>query len=74
MPTAKPQRVSIGFHGGQVLSLRMGEKDVAALNKALGHQQGWHELVSEEGPVRVDLEQIVYLRVESEEHRVGFGA
>jgi hypothetical protein len=73
MPAAKPQRVSIGFQGGQVLSLRMMEKDVAALEKALG-QEGWQQLTSEEGPVRVNLEQIVYLRVESEEHRVGFGA
>jgi hypothetical protein len=73
MPTDKLQHVSIGFQGGPVLSLRMTERDVAALDRALG-QQGWHELVSDEGPVRVNLEQIVYLRVESEEHRVGFGA
>ena len=35
---------------------------------------GWHELESEDGPVRLDLGQVVYVRAESEELRVGFGA
>ena len=29
---------------------------------------------SDEGPVRLDLAQVVYVRAESEELRVGFGA
>ena len=34
---------------------------------------GWHELESEDGPVRLDLAQVVYVRAESDEPRVGFG-
>jgi hypothetical protein len=66
-------RISIGFQGGQVLALRVGEKDLKELNSALG-TAGWHELESEEGPVRLDLAQVLYVRSESDELRVGFGA
>jgi hypothetical protein len=66
-------RISIGFQGGQVLGLRVGEEDLRSLNKALG-TSGWHELASEEGPVRLDLAQVLYVRSESDELRVGFGA
>ena len=34
----------------------------------------WHEVDSDEGPVRLDLSQVVYVRSESEDLRVGFGA
>ena len=68
-----PRRISVGFQGGQVLALRVSEEQLKALNKALGGD-GWHELDSEEGPVRLDLAQVAYVRSESEELRVGFGA
>jgi hypothetical protein len=66
-------RISIGFQGGQVLALRVSDEQLKALNKALGGD-GWHDVESDEGPVRLDLEQVVYVRSESEELRVGFGA
>jgi len=66
-------RISVGFHGGQVLALRVSDEQLKALNKALG-REGWHDVESDEGPVRLDLEQVVYVRSESEELRVGFGA
>jgi hypothetical protein len=65
--------VSIGFHGGQVLALRVSEEQLQALQGALGGG-GWHELQTEDGPVRLDLGQVVYVRVEGGEQRVGFGA
>ena len=68
-----PRRISVGFQGGQVLALRVGEDTQKELNKALG-TTGWHELESEEGPVRLDLAQVLYVRSESDELRVGFGA
>lgn len=67
------RRIGIGFQGGQVLSLRVTDAQLEALEKALG-TVGWHELDSEEGPVRLDLAQVVYVRAESDELRVGFGA
>jgi hypothetical protein len=66
-------RISVGFQGGQVLALRVSEGELKALYKALG-TNGWHELDSEEGPVRLDLAQVIYVRSESDELRVGFGA
>jgi hypothetical protein len=70
MATAS-RRVSIGFQGGQVLALRLSDEQLKALSKALGGS-GWHEVASEEGPVRLDLAQIVYLSAESDELHVGF--
>ncbi|HEX4482925.1 MAG TPA: hypothetical protein VH081_04005 [Solirubrobacteraceae bacterium] len=73
MAPSSKQQISIGFHGGQVLALRVGEQQLKALHKALG-EQGWHELESDEGPVKLDLGQIAYVRSESSDLRVGFGA
>jgi hypothetical protein len=67
------RRISVGFAGGQVLALRVSDEQLKALHKALG-STGWHELGTEDGPVRLDLGQIVYVRAESDDSRVGFGA
>ena len=67
------RRIGVGFQGGQVLALRVSDEQLKALNKALG-SGGWHELDSEEGPVRLDLAQVVYVRSEGDDLRVGFGA
>jgi hypothetical protein len=66
-------RISVGFQGGQVLALRVSNEQLKSLYKALG-SSGWHELETEDGPVRLDLSQVVYVRAESDEPRVGFGA
>jgi hypothetical protein len=71
--TSPTRRIGIGFQGGQVLALRVTDEQLAALNSAL-RSGGWHEVDSEEGPVRLDLSQVVYVRSESDELRVGFGA
>ena len=71
--TTAGRRISIGFQGGQVLGLRVSDEQLKALHKALG-PEGWHNIESEEGPVRLDLGQIVYVRAESDELRVGFSA
>ena len=68
-----PRRISVGFQGGQVLALRVSDEQLKALEEALGGG-GWHDLDSEDGPVRLDLAQVVYVRSESDELRVGFGA
>ncbi len=66
------RRMSVGFQGGQVLALRVTEEQLEALYRALG-SGGWHELETEEGPVRLDLTQVVYVRSETNDQRVGFG-
>ena len=66
------RHVTIGFQGGQVLALRVADDALKSINKALG-SAGWHEIESEDGPVRIDLAQVVYLSAEGDDSRVGFG-
>jgi hypothetical protein len=68
------RRAAIGFQGGQVLSLRITEEKLTELRTALadGSSGGWREVEATDGAVVLDLAQVVYLRVESDEHRVGF--
>ncbi|HKH17068.1 MAG TPA: hypothetical protein VKA57_06045 [Solirubrobacteraceae bacterium] len=68
------RRAAIGFQGGQVLSLRITEEKLAELRNALAQSRdgGWREVEATDGAVVLDLAQVVYLRVESDEHRVGF--
>jgi hypothetical protein len=71
--TTALRRISIGFQAGQVLALRVSDAQLKGLYKAL-QEGGWHELESEDGPVRLYLGQVVYVRAEDEDSRVGFGA
>jgi hypothetical protein len=66
------RRVTVGFHGGQVLALRLAENQLGELEKALG-SGGWHAIETEEGPVRLDLSQVVYVSADTLEPHVGFG-
>ncbi len=72
MAVARAQRISVGFQGGQVLAARVTPDDLEELRRAL-ESGGWHELQTEEGTVALNLGQVVYVNVDSDEHRVGFG-
>ncbi len=72
MANEKPQRISIGFRGGQVLSARVPLAELTSLRNALG-TEGWHELTAEDGTVALDLNSVLYVLVDHEDHRVGFG-
>ena len=67
------RRISIGFEGGQVLSLRVEADAEKSLRQALG-SEGWHEVECEGSEVRIDLAKVVYLQTDSDESRVGFGS
>ena len=67
------RRGAIGFQGGQVLSIRVPEEELEKLRSALREgRERWHELEATDGAVLVDLGQVVYLRVDSDEHKIGF--
>ena len=67
------RRGAIGFQGGQVLSIRVPEAELEKLRAALREgSERWHEVAAADGAVVVDLGQVVYLRVDSDKHRVGF--
>jgi hypothetical protein len=69
---ADAQRVEIGFEGGQVISTRLGNDDLKDLRARL-EQGGWYDLHTEEGTIALYLGKVAFVRVESGEHRVGFG-
>jgi hypothetical protein len=73
MSDGKPQKVSVGFIGSQVLSGRIPPDELSKLRDALG-TEGWRDVRFEDGTVALDLSKVVYVLVEDEEHRVGFGA
>ena len=68
------RRVDIGFAGGQVLSLRLRKQVHDGLIKALedGRSDRWHDLKAEDSDIAIDLAQVVYVRLDTEQHRVGF--
>ncbi|MGN6253393.1 MAG: hypothetical protein ACTHO8_00150 [Solirubrobacterales bacterium] len=69
---AEAQRVEIGFEGGQVISTRLSDEDLRDLRQRL-EEGGWHDLHTEEGTIALYLGKVAFVRVESGEHRVGFG-
>lgn len=73
MPAEEIRRAALGFQGGQVLTLKLTDRQLTDLRKVLqAGRDRWHEVEATDGAVLVDLGQVVYLRVESAEHRVGF--
>ncbi|HUB99896.1 MAG TPA: hypothetical protein VMS11_08745 [Solirubrobacterales bacterium] len=70
---ADAQRVEIGFEGGQVISVRLGEDDLKDLRKQL-EKGGWHDLHTEDGVVALYLGKVAFMRIESGASRVGFGS
>jgi hypothetical protein len=68
---ADRRRVDIGFAGGQVLSVRLDQSVFEELRQVLG-REGWHQVTTEDSDIAVDLKQVVYVRVDTEQHRVGF--
>jgi hypothetical protein len=70
---AEAKRVEIGFGGGQVLSVRLAEQAIEDLKRrALADATGWQELETADGRVALDVRQVVFVRVEDGEHRIGF--
>ena len=65
-------RVDIGFTGGQVLALRLDRAAYDGLRKAIEGDQRFYDLDAGDSSVTLDLAQVVYLRIETEDHRVGF--
>ena len=72
MADERPQKISIGFLGGQTLAARVAPAELTKLRSALG-SDGWHDLIAEDGTIAVDVNKVVYVIVDHEGHRVGFG-
>ena len=69
----RPKRIALGFHAGGALALRLAPDKLAELQKALtSGETGFRAIEADDGEVLVNLSQVIYLRVESAEQRVGF--
>ena len=73
MSSNAARRTALGFQGGQVLSLRLPEEVLESLRSTLREgKDRWVEVEAADGAVLIDVGQVVYLRVESDEQRIGF--
>jgi hypothetical protein len=69
-----PRRIDIGFQGGQVLSVRVTQEVHDGFRKALSDSGSdrWFELRTQDSNVNIDLSQVVYVLIDTEDQRVGF--
>jgi hypothetical protein len=66
------RRVEMGFAGGQVILMRLPEKSYEQLRRAVQDGRNWYDVETADGVVAVNLTQVVFVKLESSEHRVGF--
>jgi hypothetical protein len=71
MPTPAT-RIVIGFEASPPLSMRVSPEALEKLNAALEGGGGWYDLDAVDGGARLNLAKIVYVRTETDEHRIGF--
>jgi hypothetical protein len=71
---ARHRRVDIGFFGTQVLSVRMTEAAYDELREALSGAEGrtWKQVETDEALFSIDLDKVVYVRIERERDHIGF--
>jgi hypothetical protein len=69
---ADQKRVEVGFSGGQAIALRLSDDAYERLRRALTDGARWVEVDTMDGPISLDAGQVVFLRLDASEHRVGF--
>ena len=68
-----PVRIALGFHAGGSLPLRLAPDKLDDLRRMLTRARpGSRRSRPIDGPCSSNLAQVIYLRIESDEHRVGF--
>ncbi len=66
------QRISIGFQASPPIALRVPQEELDKLTSSLGGE-GWHDVQGEDGTIKLSLAHVLWVRVERDEPRVGFG-
>ncbi len=68
------RRIDVGFQGGPVLAVRAKAESYDNLVKAMGDDNSprWQTLETDDSEILVDLSQIVYIRREAGDQKVGF--
>jgi hypothetical protein len=68
---AETQKVEIGFEGGQVVAVRIGEDELKDLRKQV-EKGGWHDIETEDGTLSIYVGKVAFLRINSGAQKVGF--
>jgi hypothetical protein len=68
---ADVQKVEIGFEGGQVIAVRLGEDELKELRKQV-EKGGWRDVKTEDGELALYLGKVSFIRIDSGEQRIGF--
>jgi len=66
------KRVTIGFAAAPPLALRLTPDALKTLQSKLGKDE-WLSLEAEDATVTLDLDEVLFVRVDKDEQRVGFG-
>ena len=68
------RNVTVGFEASMPLEMRITREAYDDLRKALAddRSQRWHELKTQTSDIALDLSKVTFVRIETEEHRVGF--
>ena len=66
------RRIEVGFSGGQVILMRLENKAYEQLRRAVQDAKRWIEVETADGVVSLDLGQVVFMKLESPDHKVGF--
>ncbi len=68
------QRVTIGLaNGTESLGVRIEDDALDGLLRAVAGGE-WHDLTVDDGTIRLNLSQVIFVRTARDEHKVGFGS
>ncbi|WP_320668902.1 hypothetical protein [Patulibacter defluvii] len=65
-------RVSIGLDSAPPLAIRLTEAQLQTLRNALAGG-GWTDVEAEDAQVHLNLDKVVFIRVDKDEQKIGFG-
>jgi hypothetical protein len=68
----KQLRVSIGLDSAPPLAIRLTQPQLDALRQALS-AGGWTDVEAEDADVHLNLDKVVFVRVDKDDQKVGFG-
>jgi hypothetical protein len=68
----KQLRVSIGLDSAPPLAVRLTEAQLQTLRESLA-AGGWTDFEGEDARVQLNLDKVVFVRVEKDEQKIGFG-
>lgn len=72
MSDEKQLRVSIGLDSAPPLAVRLTEAQLQTLRESLS-AGGWSDFEGEDARIQLNLDKVVFVRVEKDEQKVGFG-